>query len=97
MREDVGAPRWDNQGTGPDEWRDIREAASDKTGLVTALGFTDTERLTQPLGFHEANDILERYSPRSTFVSATRVPEEAFFAIYQESSGFCSSADRKET
>jgi len=78
------------------QWRDVREAADDKTGLVTALGFTDTEPLAQPLGFHEANDILERYSRRSTFVSATRVPEEAFFAIYQESSGFCSSADRKE-
>lgn len=68
-------------------WSHVREAARGENGPVMGIGFTNTELLPHPLDFHQANAVLERYSCRSTFVTATKVPEEAFFDVYRQTSG----------
>jgi hypothetical protein len=68
-------------------WSHVRETARGENGPVMGIGFTNTELLPHPLDFHQANAVLERYSCRSTFRTATKVPEEAFFDVYRQTSG----------
>jgi GNAT superfamily N-acetyltransferase/predicted nucleic acid-binding protein len=67
-------------------WRNVRDAARGENEPVMGIGFTNTELLPCPVDFHQANAVLERYSSRSPFVTATKVPEEAFFDIYHQAS-----------
>ncbi|MCL4202484.1 MAG: GNAT family N-acetyltransferase [Pirellulaceae bacterium] len=69
------------------QWRDVRQKARGSERPIMGIGFTDTEPLSHPMSFQEANLILERYGQRSQFQTATRISDEAFFAIYQHASG----------
>lgn len=68
-------------------WKNVRDAAGGEDKPVMGIGFTNTELLPHPIDFHQANAVLERYSSRSTFVTATKVPEEAFLAVYRQTNG----------
>jgi predicted nucleic acid-binding protein len=69
------------------QWRDVREHAGGDENPIMGIGFTDTESLARPTTFHETNAILEQFGMRSQFISATRISEDAFFAIYRQASG----------
>jgi len=67
------------------DWKQIKEHFGDANAEATAIEFTDTELLPNPISFDRANEILTQAGMKpNRFQSALRVPAEAFELMYRE-------------